>query len=454
MRKGLYIIGLAVFTLIISAALQSPQGPEYVEGELLIKFSETVTAQAIESTLAQAGAQTVEIFSAIGVRHIKLAPSQSVEDAVKQFSALPNVEYAEPNYIYHTHAVPNDPSFGDLWGLQNTGQTGGLEGADISAVEAWDITTGSDQVIIGVIDTGIDYKHPDLSANIYTNPGEDAWAIPNDPTSGNGFDDDGNGYVDDWKGWDFISNDNDPYDDNMHGTHCAGTIGAVGNNATGVVGVNWTVKLMPLKFLDSSGSGDTADAIKAITYATDMGAHILSNSWGGGGYSASLEDAIKYANDHGVLFVAAAGNDGTNNDTTPHYPSNYDVPNVIAVAASDDSDQRALWGGGGGGDDCGFLCSSAMAVTPGSNYGPKTVDLAAPGKGILSTVPGGYNTLSGTSMATPHVAGAAGLILAKTPNLSVTELKARILDNVDVLPAFENIVLSGGRLNVAKALQQ
>lgn len=454
MRKGFYFIGLALFAIVISAAIQSPDEPQFVKGELLVKFSSGVTTQAIEASISQLGAQSVEEMSAIGVRKLKIVTTQSVKDAVQKFSELPNVVYAEPNYIYHTLNTPNDPSFGKLWGMHNTGQTGGLEDADIDAPEAWDITTGSDQVIIGVIDTGVDYKHADLAANIYTNPGEDAWTIPGDPSSGNGVDDDGNGKIDDWKGWNFISDSNNPMDDNMHGTHVSGTIGAVGANNVGVVGVNWTVRIMPLKFLGSDGSGDTDDAIKAIIYATDMGAKVLSNSWGGGGYSSALEDAIKYANDHGVLFVAAAGNDGVNTDITPNYPSNYDVANIISVAASDHSDQRALWGsGGGGGDGCGLVCSKAVAATPGSNYGPKTVDLAAPGKDIYSTVPGGYSSLSGTSMATPHVAGAAGLLLAKSPDMTAQQIKDRLISTVDVLPAFENIVVSGGRLNVANALQ-
>ncbi len=453
MRKGFYFIGLVLFTLAISAALQSPSEPEFVKGELLVKFSPGVTTQAIATSISQLGAQSVEEISAIGVQKIKIATTQSVNEAADKFRALSNVVYAEPNYIYHAFNTPNDPSFNNLWGLNNTGQTGGLEDADIDAPEAWDITTGSDQVIIGVIDTGADYKHSDLEANIYTNSGEDAWTNPDDPSSGNGIDDDGNGKVDDWKGWNFISDSNNPMDDNMHGTHVSGTIGAVGNNNVGVAGVNWTVKIMPLKFLGSDGSGNTDDAIKAIIYATDMGAKVLSNSWGGGGYSSALEDAIKYANDHGVLFVAAAGNDGVNNDITPSYPANYEVANVISVAASDHSDQRALWGIGGGGDGCGLTCNKAVAATPGSNYGPKTVDLAAPGKDIYSTVPGGYSSLSGTSMATPHVSGAAGLLLAKSPNMTAQQIKDRLISTVDVLPDFENIVVSGGRLNVANALQ-
>lgn len=439
---------------MLSAAIQQAPAPEYVEGEVLVKFSDGINAQAVNSALAQVGAQTIETLEFVGVHHVKLNSGKSVKKAIEEFSALSNVVYAEPNYIYVTEKTPNDPQYNQLWGMNNTGQTGGLADADIDAPEAWDINTGNGEVIVGIIDTGIDFAHEDLAVNIYTNPGEDAWADPNDPTTGNGQDDDGNGKVDDWKGWNFINNSNNAYDDNMHGTHCAGSIGAVGNNNIGVVGVNWNVQLMPLKFLDSGGSGTSTNAIKAIEYAVTMGVHVLSNSWGGGGFSTTMEDAIKKANAAGILFVAAAGNDGTDNDLYPHYPSNYEVDNVVAVAASDHGDNRALWGSGGGDDGCGFVCSNAMAAVPGSNYGKTTVDIAAPGKEILSTVPGNsYGVLSGTSMATPHVAGGAALLLSLNPNLSISELKAALLNTVDPLDDFENKLVSGGRMNIHAALQ-
>ncbi len=453
MRRGLYVIFLALIVLILSAAFQTPKKAAYVEGQVLIKFTPAISAEAVNSALAAVGAQTIAEVKPIGMRKLKLGTGVTVQDAVKKLREMSNVAYAEPNYIYHTFVQPNDPNYSKLWGMENTGQTGGLAGADIKATAAWDITMGSSNVVVGIIDTGIDYKHEDLAANIYTNAGEDAWVIPNDPTSGNGSDDDGNGKIDDYKGWNFITNKNDPYDDNMHGTHVAGTIGAIGNNGKGVVGVNWQVKMMPLKFLDGNGSGTTDKAIDAIIYATDMGVKILSNSWGGDGFSQALEDAISYANDHGVLFVAAAGNDGVNTDDTPNYPSCYNLANILAVAASDHGDTRALWGGGGGEDDCGFLCNSVMAVTPGSNYGKVTVDLAAPGKDIYSTVPGGYQSLSGTSMATPHVAGAAALLLAKNSGLTHLQVKDRLMNSVDKVAAFKDIVASDGRMNVAAALQ-
>jgi subtilisin family serine protease len=454
MKKGFYLIGLSIFVLILSSALQTPDKIAYVEGEVLVKFRPSASAQTVSSVALRVEATAVTQILNTDFRKIKFAKTKQVESVVQTLKSMPEVEYAEPNYIYYALNTPNDPSFDQLWGLENTGQSGGSAGADISAVQAWDVTTGSDQVLVGIVDTGIDYTHEDLADNIYRNPGEDAWANPNDPSSGNGIDDDGNGMVDDWIGWNFIDETNVAKDDNMHGTHVAGTVGAIGNNGKGVVGVNWKVKLMPLKFLGYDGSGTTEDAIEAIIYATDMGAKVLNNSWGGGAYSQALLDAIKYANDKGVLFVVAAGNDGTNNDVTPTYPANYDVENVISVAASDRADQRALWGSGGdGGNDCGFNCSSAMAATPGSNYGPKTVHLAAPGKEIYSSVPGGYSTLSGTSMATPHVVGAAALLLARDPSLTAVQLKQVLMNSVDVLPAFEKTVISGGRLNIAAALE-
>ncbi len=454
MRKGLYLIAFAVLFVMISAAVQKPTAPEFVEGELLVKFSQGINSQAVTTAFAQVGVEAIKFVPQIEVYHAVIKTGKSVEEAVAELKSLPNVEYAEPNYIYTINVMPNDPRLSELWGMLNTGQTGGLSGADIKATLAWDVSTGDASVLVGVIDTGIDFTHEDLAANIYTNPGEDAWANPDDPSTGNGVDDDNNGFVDDWKGWNFIKKNNNPYDDNMHGTHCAGTIGAIGNNGIGVAGVNWTVKIMPLKFLDSRGSGTTAAAIDAIIYAADMGVQVMSNSWGGGGFSASLENAIKYANDAGALFVAAAGNDGTNNDQIPEYPANYDLANVVSVAATDHSDNLAIWGsGGGGGGDCGFLCSNAMAAVPGSNYGKTTVDLAAPGKNILSTIPGdSYTLLSGTSMATPHVAGAAALLLAVNPSLTIAGQKTALFSTVDKLDDLTNKVVTGGRLNLAAAV--
>ncbi len=388
---------------------------EYRPGEVIIKFKSDFSQQQANAVLSSVGIQVVKRFDEIGALRCNITVDKSVLKAVEECNANPNVEYAEPNYIYKASVVPNDPRFNDLFGMRQ-----------IDAPDAWDIQKGSKSVIVGVIDTGVDTEHDDLKNNIWRNPGETGSGRED-----NGIDDDGNGFVDDHRGWDFINDDNNPFDDNDHGTHVSGTIGAVGDNSEGVVGVNWNVSIMALKFLAGNGSGTTDDAIGAIIYGANMGARVLSNSWGGGGRSNALEDAIEFANDNGVLFVAAAGNDFSNNDSAPTYPANYEVANVISVAANTESDRLA-----------GF-----------SNFGVKTVDLAAPGNNIVSTVARGrYDSFSGTSMATPHVSGAAALVWAQFPDLTVNRLIIRLLGSVDKHINYTDKVLTGGRLNVAKAL--
>ncbi len=344
------------------------------------------------------------------------------------------VKVIEPNAVLELQVIPGDSRWTSLWGLHNTGQSGGLVDADIDAPEAWEITTGSRDVVIAVIDSGVDYNHPDLVANIWINPRE----IP-----GNGIDDDGNGFVDDVRGWNFIEENGNPMDTNGHGTHVAGTIGAVGNNGLGVVGVNWSVSILPLRFLGSDGRGSTLDAIQAVNYATmmkrDYGVNIvaMNNSWGGGGYSTSLRNAIQAAAAQDILFVAAAGNGdsngvGINNDARPTYPSSYNVWNVIAVAATDRRDQLGSF----------------------SNYGATSVHLAAPGVSILSTVPNnGYATYTGTSMAAPHVSGVIGLLAAADPNATASQIKSAILNSVDPVASLTGRTVTGGRLNAYQALQ-
>jgi len=394
--------------------------PERVAGDVIVKFRPTVADRDRGQVRDDLGAVRLRRFRS-GAEHWRLPPGLTTEEALVRLRRHPRVLYAEPNYIQNALRSPDDPRYPDLWGLHNTGQTGGTIGSDIHVEQAWDLTTGRRTVLVGVIDTGIDYTHPDLAANIYTNPGE----IP-----GNGVDDDHNGYVDDVHGWDFRNDDDDPMDDNGHGTHVAGTIGAVGNNALGVTGVNWEVQLVPMKFLAGSGSGTTADAVEAVDYATQAGLDILNNSWGGAGFSQALLESITEAFDAGVLFVAAAGNNAANNDFDLHYPSGYDAPNVVSVAAVDHNDALASF----------------------SNYGLQTVDLAAPGVSILSTVPGGgYGMLSGTSMASPHVAGVAALLRAIAPTMAVVALKARLLDSVDPIPGLAGKVASGGRLNAIRS---
>jgi subtilisin family serine protease len=331
---------------------------------------------------------------------------------------------AEKDYLVFASVTPNDTSYDQLWGMNNTGQTGGTNDADIDAPEAWNFSHGSSQTWVAVIDSGVDATHTDLQANIATNSAEIA---------GNGIDDDHNGFVDDVHGWDFYNDDKDPADDNSHGTHCSGTIGAIGNNGTGVVGVCWQVSILPVKFLGASGSGSTSDAIDAVNYATTMHVTLSSNSWGGGGYSSLLETAISNANTNGVLFVAAAGNDSSDTDTTTNYPSCYNLPNVISVAATTASDTLAYF----------------------SNYGLSTVDLGAPGYLIYSTIPSqSYGTKSGTSMATPHVSGALALMRSLAPQMNHLALKQLLFDSVDPIPALQGITVTGGRLNVARAVSQ
>lgn len=468
MKKKLAIVFLAFMIIMFSISFRQATKSNFVPGEVIVKFRVGYSESTVASTLSMINASMIHVLPRINVWHLKIEADLSVDEAVEKLSTLSTVEYAEPNYTYHTCVEPNDQYLSLQWGLNNTGQTDGTADADIDAPEAWDVQTGNKSVLIGVIDTGVNYKHEDLANNIWTNPGEDAWTDPNNPRTGNGEDDDGNGKVDDWKGWNFITETNNPLDDAGHGTHCAGIIGAEGNNNIGIAGVNWQAQILPLKFLNSDGEGTTVNAIEAIFYAIDMGVDILSNSWGSYEESLTLKDAIAEANNAGILFVAAAGNDGINTDNYPNYPSCHDVDNVVSVAASDDEDLRSIWGsdGGGGGSNCGS-CGFIMYrkpmplawekdprtyATSGSNYGAITVDLAAPGTEIYSTYLSSYRSLSGTSMATPYVAGVAGLLKAQYPNLTHLEIKQMLLENTDYLADFEGKSVSEGRLNAFNVL--
>jgi thermitase len=436
---------------------QSDQNPgsiqvsgEYAPDRLIVRYntdqfrSESAMMSAQSVTNAEAGSSVVNDLSSSGVPGMQIVQikSSSLKDAMKTYEEDPNVMYVEPDYKISVSPVetvgrtsdvdtlqttsntyPDDPGFKYLWGLHNTGQSpfSGTAGADIDAPLAWGVTTGSSNMVVALVDTGVDYTHPDLVANIWTNPGEIA---------GNGIDDDGNGYVDDVRGWNFVSKNNNPMDDNGHGTHCAGTIAAVGNNGIGVTGVTWNTKIMPLKFLDSQGSGYISDAISAILYANRMGVPVISNSWSGTGYSQSLKDVIDASS---AVVVCAAGNSAKNADTTPEYPASFTSSNIISVAASNYNDNLASF----------------------SNYGPVSVDLAAPGVSIYSTTTSGtYKYLSGTSMAVPHVSGVAALIKSQNPSMTASDIKSKILNNCDTISSLSNKVLTGGRLNAAKALGQ
>lgn len=344
----------------------------------------------------------------------------------------PAVEYAEYNYrqyidILPINKIPGDLYFNDQWGMNNTGQNGGTPDADIDAPEAWEITTGCSEVIVGIIDTGLDYNHEDLAANVWINPNE----IPN-----NGVDDDGNGYIDDIHGINAIIESGDPMDDYSHGTHCSGILGAEGNNGKGIAGVNWTTKIIGMKFIGSNGYGWTSSAIECINYAIWLKRHginirVLNNSWGGGSYEQSLADAIKEANNAGILFIAAAINNASDNDIYPVYPACY--PYVLAVASTDEKDGLSWF----------------------SNYGANTVHLGAPGSDIISTIPNnGYKLDNGTSMAAPHVSGAAALLLSLNDQLTTQEIKDNLMNYGDNIPALTGKTISGNRLNLYNSLSQ
>lgn len=440
MKRIFLFLAILIFVFLeIPLAHSKPNSSRkarFVPDEVIIKLKENKKIDSLDLDAGKAKKLTIgknKHFIKMGLDRLYLLKVKDAIEAIRVLEKHPSVEYVEPNYIVTAISTfPNDEEFSFLYGLHNTGQKGGTQDADIDAPEVWDIQRGSDAIVVAVIDTGVDYTHEDLVDNMWVNGAE----IPD-----NDKDDDGNDYIDDYLGWDFVNNDNDPFDDQGHGTHCSGTIGAVGNNGIGVVGVSWNVSIMPLKFLNSGGSGSTADAISAVEYATMMQVDIMSNSWGGGGFSQALKEAIIAANYDGILFVAAAGNSRSDNDVFPHYPSNYDVPNVIAVAATDRNDDLASF----------------------SSYGALSVDLGAPGVDILSSVPKGscqlcdptgYTLLSGTSMATPHVAGAAALINANFPGLTIEQLKSRLLARVDPNPALEAITVTGGRLNAYNSLEE
>ncbi|QJR38346.1 S8 family serine peptidase [Gemmatimonas groenlandica] len=416
------------------------RAPEFVPGEVIVRFRAGASNASRGEIMRSANAQVGEKIVTAAMRGrgdnegiSVLRTSMNVPDAIAALKARADVEYAEPNWIYTTDATVSDTYYsnGSLWGMYGS-LTDPANQYGIGGNSGWAAGANCGDVVIGIIDEGYMYTHPELAGNAFTNPGE---------TAGNGVDDDGNGYVDDVYGWDFAGNNNSVFDGagDDHGTHVAGTIGAAGNG-TGVVGVCSKVKLMSGKFLGSQG-GTTANAVKAVDYFTALknkGVNIVatSNSWGGGGASTALEAAIERANAAGVLFIAAAGNSTYNCETTACFPANYANANVISVAS----------------------ITSAGALSSFSNYGATKIDIGAPGSGIWSTVPvasrgknvvAGYASYSGTSMATPHVSGAAAYYAFRHPGSSASDIKAAIIGSAIPTASLSGKVVSNGRLNVA-----
>lgn len=426
--KNYRFSGLFLLFLLFAGAAQAQDSGSYVKNEILVKFTSGLKSSYMTAANLAIGSEVMETLGDLGWQRIRIPDGMTIDEAIGRYKGLGTVEQVQPNFYYHLLVTPNDPQYTSpgMYGLSK-----------ISAPSAWDLTTGNSAVVVADIDTGLRYTHEDIAPNAWINPGE---------TAGNGVDDDANGFVDDIYGADFRYNDADPMDENGHGTHTAGTLGAAGNNMLGVTGVNWNVRIMAVKIY-SQGGTDTTSAmlINAYNYVRLMknrgvNIRVTNNSYGGCleacGYDQATKDALDAMGAAGILNVFAAGNNNANNDTTaaPNYPATYTSPSVLAVAASDQNDAKA-----------GF-----------SSYGLVSVDLAAPGVGILSTFNGSnssYASLQGTSMATPHVAGAAALLSAYNPSLSVASLKATLMNTVDPVAAWATLVKTGGRLNVDRALR-
>ena len=446
-RAALFSLGLVFSLVFMLSSNASAMCTDYVPGEVLVKYKSSAKKAKRAQIRQLVGTKFSHHLKRLDIERLKLSTNKSVVDVVHQLQKQDDVELAEPNCRrYPRRTVPNDPDFNLQWGLENTGQVMrdlmfvhsvvGTAGADVGVTEAWDTTTGSRDVVVAVIDDSLEWDHPDLAANIWVN---------NDEIANNSIDDDGNGYVDDVSGWDFVDGDNDTratptLDEDFlegHGTLVAGVLGAVGNNALGISGVNWQVSIMPLKV-----AFDVASVLAAVEYAIDNGAHIVNASFGGPQFSFAESQGIRRLAEEGILLVAAAGNVNINNDKIPDYPSSLDYPNIIAVGASNPDDEITFW----------------------SQYGQTSVDVLAPGStvrttvtGVADTLPGNsgsstrrYDYVAGTSFAAPFVSGIAALIKAQFPSADYSELKGRIMASVEAsTPA---VVSSGGRVNAADAL--
>ena len=424
------VLGTSLFGVQGSAkektyGLDHPHAP----GELIVKFKQGVPKHLKDkvSEILKKGSSKnrygINQQESLVVLNFKNEVSKNRSGAsdllaiAKEIDALDIVEYVEANNLISINNMkPSDPSYENLWAMEK-----------VEAEKAWEISTGSRDVLVAVIDSGIDYKHEDLKSNIWTNPGEsgyDQWGFDK---RFNGRDDDHNGYVDDWRGWDFQDNDNDPMDENFHGTHVAGTIAASANNGTGVSGMAWYASLVGIRWIDDKGYGRTSNAIKAVNYASKIGVHIANNSWGIGSYSRALEEAI---NESHFLFVASAGNDSEDSDATPHYPSSYSDSKILSVGSSDSLD----------------------ALSSFSNYGLYSIDVIAPGSSIYSTEPNDrYGYRSGTSMAAPLVTGIAVLIKAQYPYFTAIDIKNKIIENAEFVSKLTKYS-TYGRVNAFKTL--
>lgn len=424
MNQGRLYGMVSVLAAVFTFAAQAKTFPA-VPGEYVVKLKNTTSVMStsnLENTL-EAHIKRV-VNKQEGLILVQRSVVETRDSAVQTLSANPMVEYAEPNYIYKALGgvaqLPTDSELPKLWGMINTGQTVegdqgtivGKAGVDIDAQRAWQVETGSHDVVVAVIDTGVNYNNPELAPNIYTNEAE--------ANGKAGVDDDSNGFVDDIHGYDFAEKDGDPMDGYGHGTHVSGTIGAAADGQ-GIVGVAWHVRIMPVRFLGADGSGTLADAVSAIDYATKMKVNIMSNSWGGGGFSQALLDSINHAKDAGILFVAAAGNSSNDNDASPEYPAGYQADNIIAVAAVDPTG----------------------ALADFSNYGKTSVQVAAPGVDVLSYTMNGLESWSGTSMATPHVTGIATLLLSQDMTQSYQTIKQRILSSARPMSSLRGRVSTG-----------